>query len=398
MELAYLRHLVDQDAPVWGLVRVSVGYVLLDRSGLTSFLHRLQGRTPWGKTRLIFRFARRLSPLRKRVESDLWRLAAHRVLGRNLGKLMTRLPDGIAYINVGHSNLTERTLSAIKAHPQSRITVMIHDTIPLDFPEYNRPEAVTRFRGLLRRTLHHANLILCNSLKTQEDVQRHMALIAQEEAEAAGEPNKSQEAITAALPPMTVAHLGIDVPRPDTIALPANLPEDRPLFLTVGTIEPRKNHAMLLDIWEGWNEEEDGPRPILGIAGNRGWRNEDLFNRLNSTPLRNRDIFEWPDLNDRAIAALLARANALLFPSFAEGFGLPPAEAAALQTPVISADLPSVREILGDFAVYLEANDSYSWKKAIKSRIEDGRSVTEGMGGYTPRFWEEHFKVVLKLT
>jgi glycosyltransferase involved in cell wall biosynthesis len=155
---------------------------------------------------------------------------------------------------------------------------------------------------------------------------------------------------------------------------------------------------MLLDIWEGWNEEEDGPRPILGIAGNRGWRNEDLFNRLNSTPLRNRDIFEWPDLNDRAIAALLARANALLFPSFAEGFGLPPAEAAALQTPVISADLPSVREILGDFAVYLEANDSYSWKKAIKSRIEDGRSVTEGMGGYTPRFWEEHFKVVLKLT
>jgi glycosyltransferase involved in cell wall biosynthesis len=182
------------------------------------------------------------------------------------------------------------------------------------------------------------------------------------------------------------------------VALPPDLPEDRPLFLTVGTIEPRKNHALLLDIWETWDEEEDGPRPVLGIVGARGWRNEDLFHRLNTTPLRNRDIFEWPDLSDKAVAALMARANALLFPSFAEGFGLPPVEAAALQTPVISADLPSVRESLGDFAVYLDPNDSYPWKKAIKSRIEVGRSVTDGMRGFLTPFWEDHFKVVLKMT
>ncbi|WP_375174188.1 glycosyltransferase family 4 protein [Pseudooceanicola sp.] len=395
VEMAYLQHLLDLDAPIWGLVRLSVGYVLLDRGGLTSFLHRVQGQTAWGKPRLLLRLARRLTPLQRQVQSDLWRLAAFRVLGRRLPRLLTHLPTGIGYLNVGHSNLTEHTLNALDNHPDTRITVMIHDTIPLDHPEYSQPEAVDRFRGLLRRVMHHADLILCNSIKTREDVQRHMAEFAKEEST---EAEPSEETITAALPRMVITPLGITMPRPDPAALPVDLPEDRPLFVVLGTIEPRKNHKMLVEIWEKWDEKEDGPRPVLGIIGARGWRNEDLFDRLNRTPLRGRDLFEWQGLPDKAVAAVLARANALLFPSFAEGYGLPPVEAAALQTPVISADLPSVKESLGDFPVYLDAGDSYSWKKAIKSRVEVGRSVTEGMRGFAPPFWEEHFKVVLKMT
>lgn len=394
VEQAYLRQLTEQEAPVWGLVRLSVGFVLLDRGGMISFLHRVQGRTSWGSPSFLFRLVPGLSPMRRRVQSDLWKLAAHRIFGRKLSRLLGALPRGITYLNVGHSNLTEDTLRAVQALPESRITVMIHDTIPLDFPEYNRPESVERFRGILQTTLRHASLILCNSLKTRDDVQRHLSAMARD---AAGT-EADDETTLAALPRMAIAPLAIDAPRPDTVALPADLPEDRPLFLIVGTIEPRKNHALLLEIWETWNEDEDGPRPVLGIVGSRGWRNEEVFEWLNTTPLRDRDIFEWPDLSDKAVAALMARANALLFPSHAEGFGLPPVEAAALQTPVISADLPSVREALGEFAVYLDANDRYSWKKAIKSRVEDGRSVTAGMRAYSPRYWDEHFKVVLKMT
>ena len=78
VELAYLRHLIELEAPIWGLVRLSIGYVLLDRGGLASFMHRLQGRPPWGQTRPILWFPRTLTPLQRRVHRDLGRLAAPR--------------------------------------------------------------------------------------------------------------------------------------------------------------------------------------------------------------------------------------------------------------------------------------------------------------------------------
>ena len=386
--MAYLRELLERETDFYGLVRVAVGYVLLDRGGLTSLLHRIQGKTPWGKPRFFLRFSPRLTPLQRRVHSDVWRLAAVRVYGKKLPKLLGSLTGDFVYLNVGHTGLTEATLSAIAAKEGAKITVLIHDTIPLDHPEFCRPESVGRFRGMLRRVMQNADLVICNSDKTREDVVRNMAFLNEE----------LDEHARVTPPNCVVAPLGIDLERVDSIALPPGLPDDKPLFLCVGTIEPRKNHALLLDVWENWDETKDGPSPVLGICGARGWLNQDLFRRLDSTPLRGRTVFEWPDLSDKAVATLLSRANALLFPSLAEGYGLPPVEAAALGTPVISSDLPSVHETLGDLPVYLDPTDSYAWKKAIKSRIEVGRSGSGAISGYFPPTWDAHFKVVFRMT
>jgi len=388
VELAYLREMLERETDCYAVVRVALGYVLLDRSGMMSFLHRVQGKTPWGKSRFFLNFFTRLTPLQKKVHSDLWRLARVRVYGKKLPKLLQSLTGDFTYLNVGHSGLTEATLSALDTKAGVKISVMIHDTIPLDFPEYCRPESVERFRGMLRRVLYHADLVICNSDKTRQDVVRHMAALNEEMIES--------DRVTP--PHCIVAPLGLDMARADSTALPPELPDDRPLFLCLGTIEPRKNHAVLLDVWDEWNEEEDGPRPVLGICGARGWMNDDVFRRLDRTPMRGIDIFEWPDLSDKAVATLLAKSNALLFPSFAEGYGLPPIEAAALGTPVISAPLDAVKETLGDLPVYVDATDSYSWKKAIKSRIEVGRSGSGASSGYFPPTWDMHFKVVFKAT
>ncbi|MEC8666723.1 MAG: glycosyltransferase family 1 protein [Pseudomonadota bacterium] len=388
VELAYLRALLDRDTECYGLVRVALGYVLLDRAGMQSFLHRYEGRTPWGNPRFVMRFFSRLDPLQKRVHSDLWRLAAVRVYGKKLPRLLNALTGEFTYLNVGHSNLTEATLAPMAAKPGTKITVMLHDTIPLDHPEYCRAGSVEKFHGMLRRVMDHAELVICNSDKTRSDVVRHMAAL-----------NEEREEEARVTPPnCIIARLGTDMIRADDTALPIELPQDRPLFLAVGTIEPRKNHALLLDVWENWNEDEDGPRPVLGICGSRGWMNEDLFRRLDRTPLRGRDVFEWPNLPDKSIAALMGRAHALLFPSLAEGHGFPPVEAAMLGTPVISADLAAVRETLGDLPVYLDGTDRYSWAKAVKSRIEEGRSGTGASAGFFPPTWDEHFNVVLKMT
>lgn len=97
------------------------------------------------------------------------------------------------------------------------------------------------------------------------------------------------------------------------------------------------------------------------------------------------------------MAALLLGARALLMPSLAEGYGLPVAEAARAGTPVLCNDLPVFREVLGDYAVYADVGDMYSWKTTI---IEfAGRVRAPGSGHFfeAETGWTDHFKVVLSI-
>lgn len=109
------------------------------------------------------------------------------------------------------------------------------------------------------------------------------------------------------MPDAFLAHLGVEIPEIPEVALPEI---STPYFITIGTIEPRKNHAFLLDLWEGW---EDALH--LVICGNRGWKNEDVFARLDTVD-RSR-ITELNGLEDAQMMGLLKGAKAALFPSFA---------------------------------------------------------------------------------
>ncbi|OIQ07278.1 MAG: hypothetical protein AUK60_01800 [Rhodobacteraceae bacterium CG2_30_10_405] len=102
-----------------------------------------------------------------------------------------------------------------------------------------------------------------------------------------------------------------------------------------------------------------------------------------------------PDLPDGAVAALLAGAEALLFPSLAEGYGLPPLEAMALNVPVIFAALAVFRETLGDYPVYLDATNSYSWLETIAKNMTAGEGRGENRQARKVPGWADHFNVVL---
>ena len=197
------------------------------------------------------------------------------------------------------------------------------------------------------------------------------------------------------VPPGEIAHIGVDLAAPD----PATIPPYEPYFVTLGTIEPRKNHTFLLDVWEALAERPPATGlPRLLILGTRGWCNEALFARLDAHPLRGTAIEERAGLSDGAVAALVAGAAGLLFPSLAEGFGLPPLEAAARGVPVVAAPLPVYRETLGDIGVYLPVTDRYSWVKTIEGLAEE-RLRAERTAPLRPAVdsptWEAHFKAVL---
>src|SRR5205823_1812943 len=116
-----------------------------------------------------------------------------------------------------------------------------------------------------------------------------------------------------------------------------------PYFVVLSTIEPRKNHELLLRLWQRLAERHGAAAPRLVLVGHRGWENDAVFKLLDSLRGNSPHVVECPDLDDAALAAVLRGARALLSPSFAEGFGLPVVEALALGTPAIASDIAAHR-------------------------------------------------------
>ena len=384
VEAAYLCHLLQVKTPLFALVRTVLGYVLLDRNGAAEIAARLNGEHPWGGKDLIGTLSRRISREKARAEADLRRLAIARCRRGALGGMLSRhLPEGTVYLNVGHSNLGPEVLSAWGAVPGALRVVLIHDTIPLDHPEFQRPGTPAAFESKLRRVGAGVDLVIYNSRATREAAERRFKAWGR-------------------TPEGLVAHLGVDLPKPEPDRIPPDLRLTAPYFITLGTIEPRKNHGHLLDVWEVMADSlKADAMPHLIIAGRRGWENAEVFERLNTSPVMNRFVHEREGLDDGAVAALIGNAAALLFPSRAEGFGLPPLEATALGTPVICSDLPIYREFLGNIPVYLDSDDVYSWQQSIM-RLADEEQAGQASGAHAaaaPRLptWTDHFNLVLKV-
>jgi glycosyltransferase involved in cell wall biosynthesis len=374
VELAYLEALVAGDVDLWGLARTPLGYVLLDRAGLLEFHRRLTGAAQFSSPDLVSRLQRGMPDIAKRALSDLRRRAVARCIPRGLAAMLQRhLPSGTAYLNIGHSNLSQRVLAAVRAVPQARIAVFVHDVIPLEYPHFQRPGTVEVFAQKMRRVREFADLLIYNSADTQA---RTSAVMAE----------------WGAIPPGIVAHLGTIMTVPDPKLLPDGLAPARPYFVTVGTIEPRKNHALLLDVWERLGPDA----PDLLVCGSRGWNNDAVFARLDRLGPDDR-VREVNGLEDAALAALVQGAQALLFPSHAEGYGLPAVEALALGTPVLCSNMATFREILHENAVYIDDSDPQMWEEHIIRWSKQPRHARQVCDFETPT-WAAHFKIALSFT
>lgn len=362
VEAAYLDHLSRDSVPLWGLVRSAAGFLLLDGRGLSALRAMLRGESVPGAPDLLGRLLLRGDPQRARVEATLRRVAAGRALRLRAGALLSRLPRGTSYLNVGHANLSAGLLAAMARAGLQR-TVLIHDTIPLDHPGFARPGIPAVF-GRKLAAAAEADLVIHTAEATRATTERHFAALGR-------------------MPGGVVAPLGLDPPvAPD----PATPCPPGAFFLCLGTVEPRKNHALLLDVWDLLPAVG---RPVLIVAGHRGWADPALLARLDRTP----GVEHRPGLSDAAVAHLMTAARALLFPSLAEGYGLPPLEAARVGLPVVCAPLPVLAERLGDYPVYHDPRAPYPWAETVQrlARTPERWSALAGPA------WEDHFKMVLTL-
>lgn len=285
--------------------------------------------------------------------------------------------QGRIYLNIGHTGLDSDEFRAWAAKSDVRPVYFVHDLIPLTHPDFCRAGEAERHRERMRTVLQTAVGVIANSQATLDDLAAF--------AEGEGLP----------YPPALAAWLGIDLqgkvdaPPPDS---------GRPTFVVLGTIEARKNHRLLLDVWSKLIEHLGDKAPRLLIIGQRGWEADDVFERLDHDATLRGHVLELNHCSDQELARHLRSARALLFPSLVEGFGLPLVEALAAGIPVIASDLAVFREICGDVPDYLDPSLPEAWENAVLAYAAEDSAPRERqldrMGDFRPPTWDGHFKRV----
>lgn len=185
------------------------------------------------------------------------------------------------------------------------------------------------------------------------------------------------------LMPVEYFHLGADFPsvNMDQSIEKNNWPENLwdgsgPVFIMVGTIEPRKGHSFVLDVFEArWQK---GLTDKLLIVGKFGWSSAILIKRIKESPHFGSLLFMINNASDDELAYAYGHSYACIMASFAEGFGLPLIEALYRGVPVMASDLPVFREIGQTYCNYFAVADHKSLDQAVDylhANIEDARSV-----------------------
>ena len=136
-------------------------------------------------------------------------------------------------------------------------------------------------------------------------------------------------------------------------------------FLYLGTLEPRKNIERLLEAYARLREEREENIPFLVLAGQKGWLYDSIFQLVEKLGLKEQVLFTGY-IKQEDVPALLSGAIAFIFPSLYEGFGMPPLEAMACGTAVITSNTSSLPEVIGEAGILINPYSVEEIKEAMK--------------------------------
>ena len=141
-----------------------------------------------------------------------------------------------------------------------------------------------------------------------------------------------------------------------------------PFILSVGTLEPRKNHLGLIKAF--YEAQKSNNSTMLAIAGGKGWMYEETQRLVAELKLENKVRF-LGRVSERELITLYSLADIFAFPSFFEGFGIPPLEAMACGAPVITSNTSSLPEVAGDAALLVDPHDIHAIAQALTEVMEN---------------------------
>ncbi|MFH1534056.1 MAG: glycosyltransferase family 1 protein [Nitrospirota bacterium] len=239
--------------------------------------------------------------------------------------------------------------------PEIKRIVTIHDLTPILFPQFHTHRGKIIHKLLLGKTLKNADLILTSSKTTKNDIQKLYKTNAK----------------------ITITPLGVD--KPQTNVKPYF---SEPYILYLGTIEPRKNLEMLIDAFL----ELDLPQKLV-LAGTKGWKNSRILEKA-----KNPKIILRTNISEQEKASLYAHADAFVYPSIYEGFGLPPLEAMSYGIPVICSTGGSLSKLYSNHALMFDPKD----KETLKSHLKNFKNAPRSKEFASNFTWENTAKLTLK--
>ena len=258
------------------------------------------------------------------------------------------LPPDSRYLCVSQYPMSEPgAFSWLTERPDVKAVFFIHDMLPIEYPEYFQPKERGRNEQRMQALARHGAGALVTTHTMKQSLLAYMAKL--------GRPNLP---VHVSPVPLAPAFYGESTKA---------LAEEPPYFVMCSTIEPRKNHLTILKAWRSMAASATGPMPKLVLVGSRGWENENVIDMLDRSPAVREHVLEVNGLSTPDLVKLMQGARAVLMPSFAEGYGLPVAEALSLGVPVMASDIPVFHEIANGQFIPVSPINGDAWIEKLQA-------------------------------
>lgn len=235
-------------------------------------------------------------------------------------------------------------------HVQCPVVTMIHDLIPILFPHWFPKIMGYRLRRWLHKAAQRTTHFVTNSDCTAHDLRKIAPTV-----------------------PITTTYLGSWLSKQSEVKKAHFAGNQKPYILSVGTLEPRKNLATVLDAYQHLHLQYEKV-PDLVIVGASGWLT-DIKRRLGQLTITEH-VKVMGFVSDSQLQRLYEQATMLVYPSLYEGFGIPPLEAMSSGCPVITSNVSSLPEVVGEAGILIDPTDANALADAMQNLLTDSAQAS----------------------
>lgn len=286
-------------------------------------------------------------------------------------------------------------LNFISLKKDTKFILTVHDVSFLRYPEFFswRKNIWHKLLGI-KKLIRRANQIVAVSENTKADLIELLGINPEKiEVIYSGNNYSLKDKHEAEVKNSSVGENGLNYLKTNNI---------RPgYFLYLGNIEPRKNISGLITAYNLWRSKQvEAESHQLVLAGKKGWRYRRIFRDWKKSPYK-QDIKFLGYVNNQEKAWLFQKASAFVYPSFYEGFGFPPLEAMYFDLPVVSSNVSSLPELLGDSALLINPYNPEEIAEALeiitKDKVLRERLIKKGGERVAEFSWEKAAQKYLEL-